>query len=149
MRNVPALLHTFTHTLAALNCQSFVPGCAIITIFKSGEDLDYPASELNTHGPTVQGWRSPRDDSLRSPPARPPSVPRPPPPTAQPTSSSSSSGGSPPLPGQQTSTAVPASAACVQEIVLRFQQPANICRIQVLAHQFMIRESMCSCVEIM
>ena len=26
----------------------------------SGEDVDYPASELNTHSPHTKGWQSPR-----------------------------------------------------------------------------------------
>lgn len=91
----------------------------------SGEDLDYPASELNTHGPTVQGWRSPRE-SLSSPP----------PPT--------SNGGAAVTAPSDSATSpvdtVATTAPCMQEIVLRFQQAANISRIQVLTHQFMIRE---------
>ncbi|CAD7086006.1 unnamed protein product [Hermetia illucens] len=60
-------------------------------VFASGEDPDFPASELNTHGPTVHGWRSP-----------------------------------------------PESATTPFDIILRFQKPAKICRIQVLAHQYLI-----------
>ena len=26
----------------------------------SGEDVEYPASELNTHSPHTKGWQSPR-----------------------------------------------------------------------------------------
>lgn len=57
------------------------------------EDLDYPSSELNSHGPTVQGWRN-----------------------------------------------HPESVIPNQEIILRLHNPAQICRIQVLAHQFLIRK---------
>lgn len=57
------------------------------------EDSDYPASELNTHSPTVHGWRS-----------------------------------------------NPSSPVTPKEIVLRFFNPARIVRIQVLAHQYYIRE---------
>lgn len=57
------------------------------------EDPSFPASELNTHGPTVHGWRS-----------------------------------------KQNTTISP------QEIVLRLHYPAKICRIQVLAHQHLIRK---------
>lgn len=57
------------------------------------EEPEFPSSELNSHGPTVVGWRS-RLDSTISP----------------------------------------------KEIILRFHSPAVICRIQVLAHQYMIRK---------
>lgn len=57
------------------------------------EDSDYPASELNSHSPTVHGWRS-----------------------------------------------NPSSPVTPKEIVLRFFNPARIVRIQVLAHQYFIRE---------
>lgn len=30
----------------------------ICVLCNSGEETDYPASELNAHGPTVQGWHS-------------------------------------------------------------------------------------------
>lgn len=59
----------------------------------SDEEPEYPVSELNSHGPAVQGWRCKADSSL-SP----------------------------------------------KEIILRFDKPAVVCRIQVLAHQYMIRE---------
>lgn len=58
-----------------------------------GEEVDYPSSELNSHGPTVHGWRSHPDSNLTP-----------------------------------------------QEIVLRFQAPSKVCRIQVLAHQYFIRK---------
>ncbi|XP_030376803.1 centrosomal protein of 104 kDa [Scaptodrosophila lebanonensis] len=35
-------------------------------VFASDEDPNYPASELNTHGPTVHGWRSAADCSLKT-----------------------------------------------------------------------------------
>ncbi|XP_055372209.1 centrosomal protein of 104 kDa isoform X2 [Condylostylus longicornis] len=60
-------------------------------VFASDEDPSFPSSELNSHGPSVHGWRS--------------------------------------LPG---STITP------HDIVLRFHKPAQICRIQVLAHQYLI-----------
>jgi len=59
----------------------------------SDEDANFPASELNNHGPTVHGWRSAPDASLTS-----------------------------------------------HDIILRFQQPAKIYRIQLLAHQYLIRK---------
>ncbi|KAG4074994.1 hypothetical protein HA402_014573 [Bradysia odoriphaga] len=62
-------------------------------IFVSDEDLDFPSNELNSHGPTVQGWRN-----------------------------------------------HPESVIPNQEIILRLHNPAQICRIQVLAHQFLIPE---------
>ncbi|XP_012160566.1 centrosomal protein of 104 kDa isoform X2 [Ceratitis capitata] len=62
-------------------------------VFASDEDPAFPASELNTHGPTVHGWRS-----------------------------------------AAGSTITP------HDIVLRFHKPAKICRIQILAHQFLIPE---------
>lgn len=62
-------------------------------IFFSDEDSSFPASELNTHGPTVQGWRSALGSSL---------IPH--------------------------------------DIILRFQTPAKVCRIQLLAHQYLIRK---------
>lgn len=61
--------------------------------FLSDEDPDYPASELNTHGPTVHGWRS-----------------------------------------NVNCTSYP------QELILKFHSPSSVARIQVLGHQFMIRE---------
>lgn len=57
------------------------------------EESEFPSSELNTHGPTVIGWRSHSDNTITP-----------------------------------------------KEIVLRFHKPAVICRIQVLAHQYMIRK---------
>ncbi|KAH8249202.1 hypothetical protein KR032_007184 [Drosophila birchii] len=33
-------------------------------VFASDEDVSFPASELNTHGPTVHGWRSAPDSGL-------------------------------------------------------------------------------------
>ncbi|XP_067620255.1 centrosomal protein of 104 kDa isoform X2 [Eurosta solidaginis] len=60
-------------------------------VFASDEDATFPASELNTHGPTVHGWRS-----------------------------------------------APGSTITPHDIVLRFHKPAKICRIQILAHQFLI-----------
>ncbi|XP_020810295.1 centrosomal protein of 104 kDa isoform X1 [Drosophila serrata] len=33
-------------------------------VFASDEDVSFPASELNTHGPTVHGWRSATDSGL-------------------------------------------------------------------------------------
>ncbi|XP_030562086.1 centrosomal protein of 104 kDa isoform X2 [Drosophila novamexicana] len=57
------------------------------------EDAGFPASELNTHGPTVHGWRSAVDSGLST-----------------------------------------------HDIILRFQQPAKIYRIQLLAHQYLIPE---------
>ncbi|KAM7354490.1 centrosomal protein of 104 kDa isoform 2-T2 [Cochliomyia hominivorax] len=62
-------------------------------VFASDEDPNFPASELNTHGPTVHGWRS-----------------------------------------AIGSTITP------HDIVLRFHKPAKICRIQLLAHQYLIPE---------
>ncbi|XP_055901824.1 centrosomal protein of 104 kDa isoform X2 [Eupeodes corollae] len=62
-------------------------------VFASDEDPSFPASELNSHGPTVHGWRS--------------------------------------SPGNNTSP---------HDIVLRFHRPAKICRIQILAHQYLIPE---------
>ena len=62
--------------------------------YLTDEDPNFPASELNTHGPTVHGWRS----SIGS-------------------------------------TITP------HDIVLRFHKPAKICRIQLLAHQYLIRKS--------
>ncbi|XP_053957990.1 centrosomal protein of 104 kDa [Anastrepha ludens] len=62
-------------------------------VFASDEDPAFPASELNTHGPTVHGWRS-----------------------------------------------APHSSITPHDIVLRFHKPAKICRIQILAHQFLIPE---------
>ncbi|XP_065358170.1 centrosomal protein of 104 kDa isoform X2 [Calliphora vicina] len=62
-------------------------------VFASDEDPNFPASELNTHGPTVHGWRS-----------------------------------------AVGSTITP------HDIVLRFHKPAKICRIQLLAHQYLIPE---------
>ncbi|KAH8412862.1 hypothetical protein KR009_006346 [Drosophila setifemur] len=62
-------------------------------VFASDEDGSFPASELNTHGPTVHGWRSAPDGSLTT-----------------------------------------------HDIILRFQQPAKIYRIQLLAHQYLIPE---------
>ncbi|SPP82329.1 centrosomal protein of 104 kDa isoform X2 [Drosophila guanche] len=62
-------------------------------VFASDEDVNFPASELNTHGPTVHGWRSTVDGSLAT-----------------------------------------------HDIILRFQQPAKIYRIQLLAHQYLIPE---------
>ncbi|CRK99639.1 CLUMA_CG012950, isoform A [Clunio marinus] len=65
-------------------------------IFSSDEDLpQYPASELNSHGPSVFGWRSKQDPNNEKAP---------------------------------------------KEIVLKFQFPAKIYKIQVLAHQFLIPE---------
>lgn len=29
-------------------------------VYVSGEDRDYPASELNYHSPKTRGWQSPR-----------------------------------------------------------------------------------------
>ncbi|EDV98770.1 centrosomal protein of 104 kDa isoform X2 [Drosophila grimshawi] len=62
-------------------------------VFASDEDASFPASELNTHGPTVHGWRSAVDSGLGT-----------------------------------------------HDIILRFQQPARIYRIQLLAHQYLIPE---------
>ncbi|KAH8273618.1 hypothetical protein KR018_004588 [Drosophila ironensis] len=62
-------------------------------VFASDEDTNFPASELNTHGPTVHGWRSAADSGLTT-----------------------------------------------HDIILRFQQPAKIYRIQLLAHQYLIPE---------
>ncbi|XP_034667177.1 centrosomal protein of 104 kDa isoform X2 [Drosophila subobscura] len=62
-------------------------------VFASDEDVNFPASELNTHGPTVHGWRSTVGGSLAT-----------------------------------------------HDIILRFQQPAKIYRIQLLAHQYLIPE---------
>ncbi|XP_041448404.1 centrosomal protein of 104 kDa isoform X1 [Drosophila obscura] len=62
-------------------------------VFASDEDPNFPASELNTHGPTVHGWRSTVDGNLTT-----------------------------------------------HDIILRFQQPAKIYRIQLLAHQYLIPE---------
>ncbi|GAB0096765.1 Angiotensin-converting enzyme [Sergentomyia squamirostris] len=60
-------------------------------IFATDEDSTFPANELNTHGPTVQGWRSSANSIVHP-----------------------------------------------QELILKFQYPARVCRIQVLGHQFMI-----------
>lgn len=57
------------------------------------EDPNFPANELNTHGPTSQGWRSNRSCSVYP-----------------------------------------------QELILKFNTPAAVTRIQVLGHQFMIRK---------
>lgn len=57
------------------------------------EDAGFAASELNTHGPTVHGWRSAAGSGLGT-----------------------------------------------HDIILRFHQPAKIYRIQLLAHQYLIRE---------
>ncbi|TMW54427.1 hypothetical protein DOY81_000419 [Sarcophaga bullata] len=62
-------------------------------LYLTDEDPNFPASELNTHGPTVHGWRS-----------------------------------------AIGSTITP------HDIVLRFHKPAKICRIQLLAHQYLIPE---------
>ncbi|EDV32027.1 uncharacterized protein Dana_GF14244, isoform A [Drosophila ananassae] len=62
-------------------------------VFASDEDTNFPASELNTHGPTVHGWRSASERGLTT-----------------------------------------------HDIILRFQQPAKIYRIQLLAHQYLIPE---------
>ncbi|XP_037819990.1 centrosomal protein of 104 kDa isoform X1 [Lucilia sericata] len=62
-------------------------------VFASDEDPNFPASELNTHGPTVHGWRSAVGSTLTP-----------------------------------------------HDIVLRFHKPAKICRIQLLAHQYLIPE---------
>lgn len=62
-------------------------------VFASDEDPSFPASELNSHGPTVHGWRS-----------------------------------------------SPGNNICPHDIVLRFHKPAKICRIQILAHQYLIPE---------
>ncbi|KRJ99174.1 centrosomal protein of 104 kDa isoform X1 [Drosophila yakuba] len=62
-------------------------------VFASDEDINFPASELNNHGPTVHGWRSAPNGSLTS-----------------------------------------------HDIILRFQHPAKIYRIQLLAHQYLIPE---------
>ncbi|KAL9875202.1 centrosomal protein of 104 kDa isoform 3-T3 [Glossina fuscipes fuscipes] len=64
-----------------------------LRIGSKNEDSNFPASELNTHGPTVQGWRSALGSSL---------IPH--------------------------------------DIILRFQTPAKVCRIQLLAHQYLIPE---------
>lgn len=54
----------------------------------------FPASELNSHGPTVQGWRSaPQEEAPE-----------------------------------------------IHDIILRFQKPAKVHRIQLLAHQYLIRK---------
>lgn len=66
----------------------------IVFWFLLDEDAGFPASELNTHGPTVHGWRSAVD-----------------------------------------------SGVSTHDIILRFHQPAKIYRIQLLAHQYLIRES--------
>lgn len=63
-----------------------------ITLFID-EDLLFPASELNSHGPSVYGYRSLGDSKADS-----------------------------------------------HEIVLRFQNPDLVCRIQILAHQYIIRK---------
>jgi len=34
--------------------------CGFQVCFTSGEDPDYPATELNYHSPQTKGWQSPR-----------------------------------------------------------------------------------------
>lgn len=64
--------------------------------YRSDEELpQYPASELNSHGPSVLGWRSKPDVDCDKVP---------------------------------------------KEIVLKLHYPAKIYKIQVLAHQYLIRK---------
>lgn len=65
----------------------------VLIDFFVDEDLLYPASELNSHGPAVYGYRSSGDSKSDS-----------------------------------------------HEIILKFQNPAIVCRIQILAHQYIIRK---------
>ncbi|XP_037958255.1 centrosomal protein of 104 kDa isoform X2 [Teleopsis dalmanni] len=62
-------------------------------VFASDEDPSFPASELNSHGPTVHGWRSASNSTINP-----------------------------------------------HDIILRFHRPTKICRIQILAHQYLIPE---------
>lgn len=100
-------LHAFSRQVSRLDFLSnfrvewkfkFIEIIHIIRFFHRIQDEDtpqYPASELNSHGPSVLGWRSKPDEK---------------------------------------------NEKVTKEIVLKFQYPAKIYKIQVLAHQFMIRE---------